>query len=411
MIIQPLLGLALFILLAWLLSENRRRFPLRLVLGGLALQLLLALLLLRLPGCRQLFWLLNQAVLALEQATAAGTGLVFGYLGGGPLPFAETGSASAYLLAFRGLPLVLLISALSALLFYWRILPWVVQGLSWLLRRTLGLGGAEGLAVAANIFVGMVEAPLIVRPYLARMSRSELFCLMSCGMATIAGTVMVLYASILRPLLPDIMGHILTASLISAPAAVVIAKVLVPENATPIAARLEVDTSVRGSMDAITRGTTQGIQLLLNIVAMIIVMVALVALVNQLLGLLWPGASLQGLLGQVLAPVVWLFGVPWAEAPTAAALLGTKTVINEFVAYLDMSRLPPGQLSERSLYLLSYALCGFANPGSLGILIGGLGAMAPERRPEIVSLGLKSLLAGTLATCMTAAVAALLLPA
>ncbi|WP_316348624.1 nucleoside transporter C-terminal domain-containing protein [Desulfuromonas acetoxidans] len=407
---QPLLGLGVFILVAWLISEQRRRFPVRLVIIGLVLQLILAALLFHVPWFQSLFLVLNKVVLALENATAAGTSMVFGYLGGGALPFQEPFPGSAYILAFRGLPLVLLISALSSLLFYWRLLPRIVQGCSWLLQKSLGIGGAEGLGVAANIFVGMVESPLIIRPYIQQMTRSELFTLMSCGMATIAGTVMVLYASILSAVLPDIMGHILTASLISAPASVVIAKIMVPEKDDTTHATMVPDTNVRSSMDAITQGTVQGVQLLINIVAMIIVMVALIALINSLLGVFFEGMTLQSVLGTLLAPVVWLLGVPWQEAPAAGALFGTKTVINEFVAYLNMTQLPEGTLSQRSLYIMTYALCGFANPGSLGIMIGGMGAMAPERRHEIVGLGVKSLLAGTLATSMTAAIAALMLP-
>lgn len=407
---QPVLGLMVFFLLAWLISEQRRRFPLRLVIIGLVLQLLLAALLFYIPWIQKLFLVLNQAVLALENATMAGTSMVFGYLGGGDLPFKEPFPGSAYILAFRGLPLVLLISALSSLLFYWGVLPRIVKGCSWLLQKTLRIGGAEGLGVAANIFVGMVESPLIIRPYIQQMTRSELFTLMSCGMATIAGTVMVLYASILSPVLPDIMGHILTASLISAPASVMIAKIMVPETEETTHGEILPDNKICSSMDAVTQGTVQGVQLLINIVAMIIVMVALIALINNILGVFFTDVTLQSLLGRILAPVVWLLGVPWHETSAAGALLGTKTVINEFVAYLNMTQLPDDTLSERSLYIMSYALCGFANPGSLGIMLGGLGAIAPERRHEIVGLGMKSLLAGTLATCMTAAIAALMLP-
>jgi len=411
MILQSLLGLAVFILLAWLVSENRSRFPLKLVLSGLIMQFGLALLLLKVPLCRLFFSQLNKIVLLLQQATEAGTSIIFGYLGGGPLPYAESFPGAAYILAFRGLPLILLISALSSLLFYWRVLPAIVSFFSRLLEKNLGLGGAEGLGVAANIFIGMVESPLIIRPYLQRMTRSELFSLMSCGMATIAGTVMVLYGSLLRDKLPDIMGHILIASLISAPAAVVIAKIMVPETRQTTPGTLQPDVTIGSSMDAISRGTVQGIELLFNIVAMIIVMVALVALVNSLLELLptTQPVTLQYLLGLVLAPVTWLMGIPWSETRAAGALFGTKTIINEFIAYLNMAQLPEGTLSQRSLYIMTYALCGFANPGSLGIMLGGMGAMAPERRQEIVSLGFKSLLAGTLATSMTAAIAGLLL--
>jgi len=410
--LQSLLGLAVFVFIAWLFSENRKKFPWKVVAAGLVLQYLTALMLLHLELFRNLFLWLNSAVTALEKATKAGTTVVFGYLGGGPLPFTEPYPSAAYLLAFRGLPLVLLISALSSLLFYWKILPRIVGFFSFCLRKTFSLGGAEGLGVAANIFVGMVESPLFIRPYLQRMTRSELFTLMTTGMATIAGTVMVLYATILGNLIPNIMGHILTASLISAPAAVVIAKVMVPETDPVTDGTLEPDAGVNGAMDAVTQGTVQGVQLLIHIVAMLIVMVALVELVNLMLAVIPCGdgpLTLQKLAGFAFAPITWLMGIPWNEAMTAGSLLGVKTMVNEFVAYLQMAHLNPGALSQKSLIVMSYALCGFANPGSLGIMIGGMGAMAPQRRQEIVGLGLRSLLSGTLATCMTGAIAALLL--
>ena len=318
------------------------------------------------------------------------------------------------MLAFRALPLILVISALSALLCPWRILPLLVRGFAWLLRRTLGTGGPLGLGAAANVFVGMTEAPLLIRPYLAGMTRPALFGLMTCGMATIAGTVMVLYASLIGSVVPDAMGHILIASIISAPAALMIAGILIPEtqearDETPV----RIESQSRSAMDAITRGTLEAIPLWLNILAMLVVMVALVSLVNQLLGLLPMIAgeplTAQRLLGWIMAPVVWLIGIPWHEAPTAGALMGIKTVLNELVAYLELARLPTETLSERSRLIMTYALCGFANLGSLGIMIGGLGAMAPERRDEIVAMGLKSILAGTLATLMTGAVVAMLI--
>ncbi|OEU71996.1 MAG: nucleoside:proton symporter [Desulfuromonadales bacterium C00003068] len=412
MILQSLLGLVVFIFLAWLFSENRRKFPVKLVLIGVGLQFLLAAILFKIPLFQKIFLLLNQAVIALEQSTQAGTSMVFGYLGGGPLPFVEPFAGSAYILAFRGLPMVLLISALSSLLFYWRILPRIVNGMSHLLQKTLGIGGAEGVGVAANIFVGMIESPLLIRPYLRHLSRSELFTLMTCGMATIAGTMMALYATILSAVIPDITGHILTASLISAPAAIVIAKIMIPETQEKTDGQWKIDSNISSSMDAIVQGTIQGIQLLINIIAMIIVMVALVHLCNMILGLI-PTAnepiSLQQIMGVFLAPITWLMGIPWHEAHIAGELFGTKTIINEFIAYLNMAQLPTGALSDRSLRIMSYALCGFANPGSVGIMIGGLRAMAPERGHEIVALGFRSLLAGTLATSMTATVASLLL--
>lgn len=414
MYLQSIAGLVTIMSLAWLVSENRRRLPVKLVVVGVASQFLIAVVFLKIPVFQKLFLALNGLVLALEKSTAAGTSMVFGYLGGGPLPFEASSPGNLYILAFRALPLILVMSALSALLFYWKILPYIVRGFAWCLTKTLGIGGAEGLGVAANVFVGMVESPLFIRPYLNRMNRSELFTLMTAGMATIAGTVMVLYASILGTKLPGVMGHILTASIISVPAAIVIAKIMIPEETYELTdGRMGVDQEAHNSMDAVTRGTIQGVQLLINIVAMLIVLVALVQLINIILGLLpdWRDSpiTLQRLFGLITAPLVWLIGIPWSEAPHAGRLMATKTVLNEFVAYLDLSRLAPGILSERSTIIMIYAMCGFANPGSLGIMIGGMGTMAPERRSEIVSLGLRSILAGTLATCMTGAVVGLLL--
>ncbi len=412
MIIRGLAGLAVFVLLAWLLSENRRRASIRLAAIGIVAQLITALVLLKVPVFMKLFLLLNDAVTALEAAATAGTSFVFGYLGGAQLPFPEPYPGAAFILAFRALPLVLVISALSALLFYWRVLPLVVKAFAWCLQKSMGLGGAEGLGVSANVFVGMVESPLFVRPYVQYMTRSELFTLMTAGMATIAGTVMVLYASILGDAIPDVMGHILIASIISVPAAVTVAKVMIPETSSPTGGALLSADKDASSMDALTRGTLQGVELLINIVAMLVVLVALVHLFNGMLGALpeigGRPLSLQRVLGWIMAPVVWLMGVPWQEATVAGGLMGVKTVLNELLAYLELSRLPDGALGQRSMLIMTYAMCGFANPGSLGIMIGGLSTMAPSRRSEVVSLGIRSLVAGTLATCMTGTVVGML---
>ncbi len=409
--LQGLLGLILFPLLAWLMSENRRAFDWRVPVTGLALQLILALLLLKLPPFQALFIGLNQILLSLQQATEAGTRFVFGYLGGDALPFAESGPGSSFILAFRVLPLVLVVSALSALLFHWRVLPLVVGLFARLLQRSLNISGALGLGAAANVFVGMVESPLLIRPYLARLTRSELFSLMTLGMATIAGTVLALYASLLDGVVPNPVGHLLTASLISAPAAVMISRLMLPETGTGTAGELTPPGRVSSSMQAITQGTLEGLRLLGNIIALLIVLVALVSLLNQLLGLLpdlgGEPLTLQRLLGWLMAPLAWLMGIPWSEAATAGGLLGTKTVLNELLAYLDLAALGGQELSEHSRLIMTYALCGFANFGSLGIMLGGLGAMVPERRGEIVALGLKSIVAGTLATLLTGTVAGL----
>lgn len=410
--IQSMVGLVFFSFMAWLISENRNQVRLKTVVVGIAIQLIIGVILLKLPIFTKFFLVLNQVVLALDESTTAGTAFVFGYLGGGALPFDEKFPGASFILAFKALPLILLMSALSALLFYWKVLPVIVKGFSRCLQKSMNLGGTEGLGVSANIFVGMVESPLFIRPYLKDMTRSEIFTLMTCGMATIAGTVMVLYATILGKTIPDVMGHILTASIISAPAAITISKIMIPETGELTTGELVSPEEVSSSMDAITKGTVQGVQLLINIVAMLVVLVALVHLINIVLGILpnigGEPVTLQKILGRIMSPVVWLMGIPWKEAAAAGELMGTKTILNEFIAYLDMSRLPEGVLSERSLLIMTYALCGFANPGSLGIMIGGMGTMAPERQSEIVSLGFRSIVAGTLATCMTGAVVGIL---
>jgi len=403
--LQSLCGFAVFVLVAFALSENRRAVGWGGVGIGLAAQLGLALVLLAVPGVRDAVALLNDAALALQQATLAGTRFVFGHVGGGDPPFAVTDPASSFVLAFQALPLVLVISALSALLFHWRVLPWIVRGISWGLRKVMRVGGAVSVGVAANVFVGMIEAPLLIRPYLLKLGRGELFVVMTAGMATIAGTVAVLYATILEPVLPGAMAHIVTASVISAPAAITVPMIMVPETGPSTAGDVLPPRTAGGALDAVTRGTMDGVTLLINVVAMLLVLVALVALVNQ--GLAWlpdvAGAplTLERMFGWLLAPAAWLMGLPWAEAAAGGALLGIKTVLNELIAYVSLAGLPEGALSERSRLILVYALCGFANFGSLGIMIGGLGGMAPERRDEIVALGFRSIVAGTLATLMT----------
>lgn len=410
---QGLLGLLLITALAWQLSENRAMVNWRIAAAGLGLQLFLALLLLKLPLFQQLFLSLNGIIIALQNATRAGTAFVFGYLGGGATPFADNNNGNSFILAFRALPFILVMSALSALLFHWRILPLLVRAFAWLLSRTMGIGGALGLSATANIFVGMIEAPLLVRPYLKTMSRSELFALMTSGMATIAGTMMALYAAILGHSIPDAMGHIFTASLISAPAALMIALIMIPGSPNTAPAHLHNANPASSSMDAISRGASDGLKLLANIIVMLVVLVALVNLVNQMLALL-PSfhsapLSLERILGWLMAPMAWLMGIPWSEATTAGALMGTKTILNEFIAYLQMAALPEGALSQHSRLIMTYAMCGFANLGSLGIMLGGMAAMIPERRNEIVALGMKSIVAGTLATCLTGTIAGLIL--
>ena len=402
-------GLIVLTGIAWLLSENRRAATWRVALTGVALQVGVALLLLKLPAAQTFFHGLNDAVAALQNASEAGTGFVFGYLGGAPLPFETIPGTSSIVLAFRALPLVIVVSALTALLTYWRVLPLVVHGFSLVFQRAFGIGGAVALSTAANIFVGMIEAPLFIRGYLRQLTRAELFMVMCTGMATIAGTVFFLYTTILEPVIPDAAGQLLTASIMSAPASIMIAWLMLPleRHGTP-SGLLGSGSDASSSMDAIAQGTERGLALYLNIVAMLIVLVALVQLANSLLGLLpdvdGAGLTLERLLGWLMAPAVWLTGIPWSEAPTAGALMGIKTALNELLAYLRLAQLDTAALSERSQLIMTYALCGMANFGSVGIMIGGLTAMAPERRREIVELGLKSVVGGTLATLSTGAV-------
>ncbi|MFA5631466.1 MAG: nucleoside transporter C-terminal domain-containing protein [Porticoccaceae bacterium] len=411
--LQSAIGLVLLAVLCWL-SGKRGKIAWRVVLGGLFLQFAIALLLLKLPQAQAAFLGLNKVVLSLEEATRAGTSVVFGYLGGAATPFDVNPHANSYILAFRALPMILVVSALSALLFYWRILPVVVRGFAWVIKRLLGVSGPLGVGATANVFLGMVEAPLLIRPYLLSLHRGELFALMVCGMATVAGTVLVLYASILSPVIDNALGQVLISSLISAPAALAMAALFHPwpEGGAPLP---QLPRDSHSAMDAITQGTVQGISLLLNIIAMLIVLIALVTLINLALAGLpqiqGEAISLQRIAGWLFAPLAWLTGIPWHEAVTAGQFLGTKVVLNEFIAFLELARPdgPGAQLSERSRLLLMYGLCGFANLGSLGIMIGGLCAMAPERREEIIQLGFASIWVGLLTTLATAATVGILL--
>ena len=412
--LQGLLGIFVFLGIAWLISEKRNAVRTSTIVKGVVVQFVVAGLLLFVPIFKHFFQELNQVVLGLEAATTEGTSFVFGYLGGGTPPFMVQDPASTFILAFRALPLVLVIGALSALLFHWKILSYIVKGLSVVLQKTLNIGGALGLGASTTIFLGMVEAPLIVKPYLKKMTRSELFSLMTVGMSCIAGTVMFLYATVLAPVIPDALGHILVASFIHVAAALTISRIMVPDTGKETAGHLLPQRTSTSSMDAIVKGTMDGLSLLLNIIAMLVVMVALVHIANGLVGML-PNVggqplTLQRILGFIMAPVVWLFGIPWAEAQTAGFLMGTKTILNELLAFISMAQLPAGALDPRSRLIMVYALTSFANFGSLGILIGGLGSLEPERRDEVVNLGMKAILAGTLATCMTGAVVGVLLP-
>ena len=397
-------------MLAWVLGGCRRGVPLRTVVVGLAAMLGAAALLRHVPPIRAGFARAGDVVEALARATRAGTALVFGHLGGGPLPYAETVPGGSFILFFQALPLVLVVGALSAVLYHWRVLPAVVELLARGLRRLFGLSGACNLSVAANVFVGMVEAPLLIRPWLAGLSRAELFVVMVAGLATISGNMLVVYALMIAPVVPDAAGQLLTASLISAPAAILAALLMRPENGAGRGAPPEgpAPRLYDGTMDAILRGTADGLQLLLGIMASLIVFVALVALGNQVLQPL-TGLTLQSVAGWVFWPLAWAMGVPAEECARVAQSLGVKVVINEFVSYLELAG-GGAALAERTRLILTYALCGFTNFGSLGIMVTGMAAMCPERRAEIIRLGLPSLVAAAIACCLTGATVGVLTP-
>ena len=419
--LQALFGLVVFIGIAVLFSEQRRMLNWQLLAAGLGLQFLVAFVMFRFELLQALLNALNQVVVAIADATETGSLFLFGYLGGDPsnvaYPFSIDNPEATVILAFRILPLILIFTVLSAILWHFRILPLIVRGFSVVLRRAMGVSGAVGLSAAANIFIGMVESPALIRPYIKGLTRSELFVVMSCGMATIAGTVMVLYSVILGEVIDNALGHILTASVISAPAAIMLALIMVPaapKDSAKIAGgdAVDISTDYHNVMDAIVRGTSDGLKLMVNVGAMLLVFIALVALFNSALQLV-PYSSndpltLQTILGWMFAPLVWLMGIPWQEAQLAGTLMGIKTALNELLAFLALVDLPAESLSDKSTIIMTYALCGFANFGSLGIMIAGLTGMCSERTREIVALAPKSLISGTLATCMTGTIAGLL---
>ena len=406
---QAIFGVLVFVALACLLSENKRAIAWRAVALGIGLQFVLAVLLLKIPLVSQLLFGLNQFVVAIEAATTAGTVFLFGYLGGGEPPFDIAAADVPYLFAFRVLPQVIVFSVIVALLWYWRILPLFVEGLGWLLRKTMRVGGAVGTAGAASLFLGMVEAPLVIRAYLAGLSRSELFTVMTLGMSTVAGSMLVLYASILQGLIPGIVGHIITASLINIVGAIYVSRLMIPEQASAVSSDLAVDMGYISTVDALTRGTRDGLMLAVNVGAMLLVLISLVALVNGLLSVITvfdAPMSIERALGWLFAPAAWLLGIPWSEAPAAGTLLGTKLALNELIAYIQLAQQGDG-FAPATRQILIYALCGFANLGSLGILLGGLAILGPERREEVLAIAPRSIISGTLVTLNTAALVGL----
>ncbi|WP_292230304.1 nucleoside transporter C-terminal domain-containing protein [Brevundimonas sp.] len=407
--LQSLFGLVVIVAVCWAISENRRVFPWKLAIGAVLVQAGLVLVLFGIPGSRIVLDAVTNAIDGLAKATAEGTQFVFGYLGGGSQPYQVADQNVLFVFAFNVLPLILVISALSALFWHWKILKWLIRGFGFLFQRTMGLGGASALAVAANIFLGTIESPIVIKAYLDKLSRSEIFLMMTVGLATVAGSTMVAYATILAHVLPNAAGHVLVASIVSAPAGVLLARVIVPETDKQAVQKISYDSALKydSAIDAISKGTSDGLMVVLNISAVLIVFVALVALVNVMLsGFVVFGEPLtvERILGVLFTPLAWLAGVDAKEAGQAGKLLGVKLTLTEFKAFIELGKIPLGDMSERTRMLMTYALCGFANIGSVGITVTGLSVLMPDRREEVLSLIWKALFAGFLATLMSAAV-------
>jgi CNT family concentrative nucleoside transporter len=407
---QSLLGIVVFLFLAWLLSENKKRFPFGLLVGALGIQIGLILILFAFPASHSLLSAITGGVGALAAATSNGTQFVFGYLGGGAQPFEVKNPNSMFVFAMQVLPLIVVLSALSALLWHWHVLRWIIKGFGILFQKTIGLGGASSLGVSSGIFLGNVESLILIKAYLDRLSRSELFVLMSVGLANVAGSTMIAYVMILSKVLPDAAGHVLAASIISTPAAVLLARIIIPETKAIAAEPINYQSELiyDSSMDAITKGTAEGLNIALSIAAILVVMVSLVSVVNMALAGFGPVAgeplSLERILGLVFAPLAWLMGIETREILVAGKLLGVKMTLTEFVAFIQLGAIPPEGMSERTRLLLTYALCGFANIGSVGISVSGFSVLMPDRRGEIMNLIWKALIVGFLATCLSAAV-------
>lgn len=413
-LIQSCLGLAALLGLAWAMSENRKAWSWRWVGTALFVQVILALIILRVPWVWSALTVLSKGVAALDQAARDGAAFVFGYAGGGPSPFPLPGDGTSVIVAFQILPVVIVTSALAALLWHWRVLPTIIRWLSRGLSKSLGVSGGAALGTAANLFFGVVEAPLFIRGVLNRLNRADLFMVMTAGLATVSGVVLVLYATILEPVLSGATGHIVTASVISLPAALLMARIMIPSDPSDTATQTtDLDAlQYDSSLDAIVQGTMDGMKLFLAIIAILIVVFAFVSLGDQILGVLpdIAGAPLtvDRIFGWVFAPIVLLFGIPPSDALAAGQLMGTKAILNEFVAYQALAALEPGTLSPRSTLIMTYALCGFANLASVGMLVSTIGTLAPDRRKEALSLGMKAWIAGNLATGMTGAVVGLI---
>jgi len=403
---RGLMGIATFVGVAWLAAEDKRSFAVKTVALGLAGQAVLAILLLKIPAVTSFFGLLAQGAHHIERSSETGAEFVFGYLSGGPQPFVTAGpAASTAVFAFRSLPAIIFVSALSALLWHWGVLRWLVRCSAWLFGRLFGVSGPVAVSTSACIFLGMIEAPLLVRPLIPKLSRGELFIIMVDGMSVLAGSMMIFLGAMLANRLPTAFAHLLMAATISTPMAICLARSVVPDGAADPREPVVLENHYHNSLDALAGGALVAVKIAVNIVALLIVFIGLVALLDQCLDLLphsGPALTLAGIFSHVLAPVAWLMGVPLSDLHTVGALLGTKIALNEIVAYGKLAALEPAALTDKGTLIATYALGSFGNLGSVAILIGTLAAMAPHRASEIARLGFKALLVATLTTCLTA---------
>ena len=409
-ILQIIIGFIGLVCIAIPFSQNKSAINYRHILIAIIFQLLLAFALIKIPFIVQIFAYLSDGVTALQAATQEGSEFVFGYLSNTTTaPFENSSTGNSIIFAFQILPLIIVISSLSALLWFWNILPLIIRAISRVFEKLFNIGGPIGLGATANIIMGQVEAPLLIRPYLSKMSKKELLILMTAGMSTVSGSIMIALVSMLQPQFPEVnlIQHLVSASILSIPAAIMYANIMMPSSEE--VTNFDGDAVPKvydSSMDAVTRGTRDGLEICLNVGAILIAFIALVSLLNSILGIVggWVGfsnLSLQLILGYIFFPIVWLMGVPFEETLASAELLGLKTALNEFVAYGALANIDPGVLSDRSKLITLYGLCGFANFSSIGILVSGIGAMAPERKNDLIKVSIKALIGATLASCMT----------
>ena len=403
-LIQILIGFAGLILIAFPFSENYKIINFRYIFYGLVSQIILAIILLKIPFIIAFFEVLGNGVVILQEATTEGANFVFGY----PPSNNETPYRSLLeTFAFGVLPYIIVMACISAILWYWGILPFIVNLISKGCQKLFNIGGPVGLGAAANIFVGQVEAPLLIRPYVAKLSKKELLIIMTAGMATVAGSVMVALIAILDSAFinQNLIQHFITASVLSVPAAIMYANIMIPSNEITEFKEDKTPKVYNSTMDAVTRGASDGATIAISVGTILIAVIALVYIVNSILGILSPylgfDLSIEIILGFIFAPIAWFMGIPWNEALIAGELLGIKTTLNEFVAYPSLAALDSGELSEKSKLITFYSLCGFANLSSVGILISGITAMAPERKDDLINVSLKALVGATLASCMT----------